>query len=247
MKYEIETLDAKTWLIKEFDDTSSVYMYLLEGEREAMLIDAGFGTIPLDRIVKELTSLPVSLLLTHGHGDHIGGAGYFETVLMMEADMPLYRSHSERAMREAFAQDVSAPVKEDITFLGDCRFFDLGGRTLEIIETPGHSLGSICILDKERRWLFTGDTCCKAHVLFFLPCSGTLEGYKEALEAMYARRGEYDITWPAHHARPVENEIILEFIEATELLLAGKLESRTCQGPFGSYRLAEYKHVGIEY
>ena len=71
--------------------------------------------------------------------------------------------------------------------------------------------------------------------------------YKNAMEMLWQRRDEYDLTWPGHHAKPVEKDIILQFIEAAELLGEGKLASRVCESPFGSYRLAEYKDVGIEF
>ena len=66
MQYRTEQLDQHTWLIEEYNETSSVYMYLLEGEREALLIDTGNGTIPLEEICRELTGLPVTVALTHG-------------------------------------------------------------------------------------------------------------------------------------------------------------------------------------
>ena len=67
------------------------------------------------------------------------------------------------------------------------------------------------------------------------------------MRSLWQRRDEYDLTWPGHHAKPVEKDIILQFIEAAELLGEGKLASRVCESPFGSYRLAEYKDVGIEF
>lgn len=56
-------------------------------------------------------------------------------------------------------------VNEEVSYIKDGDVFDLGGYTIEVIATPGHSLGCVCFLDKERRWLFAGDSCCKAHML----------------------------------------------------------------------------------
>ena len=77
-KYEVFQIDENTWRIEEYNSLCNVYMYLLTGEREALLIDAGYGNIPLDQIVASLTTLPVQVILTHGHYDHIGGTGLFD-------------------------------------------------------------------------------------------------------------------------------------------------------------------------
>ena len=67
MNYHIEKLNEQTWLIEEYSNTASAYMYLLTGREKALLIDTGFGTIPLKSICEELTVLPVTVALTHGH------------------------------------------------------------------------------------------------------------------------------------------------------------------------------------
>ena len=73
MNYHIEKLNEQTWLIEEYSNTASAYMYLLTGREKALLIDTGFGTIPLKSICEELTVLQVTVALTHGHVDHIEG------------------------------------------------------------------------------------------------------------------------------------------------------------------------------
>ena len=82
--------------------------------------------------------------------------------------------------------------------------FDLGNRTLEIIETPGHSPGSVSILDREHRWLFTGDTCCQADVLLQIEYSQSPEVYLKSINKLIERESQYDKTWPGHHKWPVE-------------------------------------------
>ena len=81
MSFRTETITPGTWLIEEDPGTGvAVYMYLLEGTREALLIDTGYGSFSLKKAVHELTALPVTVLLTHGHLDHIGGSAEFEHV-----------------------------------------------------------------------------------------------------------------------------------------------------------------------
>lgn len=248
MKYRVEQIDSQTWLIEEYDDRTSVYMYLLTGVREAVLLDTGLGSFPLKQVCEKLTDLPITVILTHGHVDHIGGSGMFERVYLHKADKELYQLHKNDQMRKLYSQeDHLLPVKEDVLLLEGTESFDLGGRTLRIVETPGHSVGSVCILDEERRWLFVGDTCCKAHVLLQLEYSASLETYIESMQKLLALESEYDLIWPGHHSKPVSKEIPRQFLEASELLRDGKLESLSIKTMRGTARLAEYKDVGIEF
>ena len=249
MQYRTEQLDQHTWLIEEYNETSSVYMYLLEGEREALLIDTGNGTIPLEEICRELTGLPVTVALTHGHADHIGGTGHFESVWIARADEPLYRLHSTDELRRIFAGAEYAPAKaaEELQFFEEGRVFDLGGRTVEVIATPGHSVGSVCFLDRERRQMFTGDTCCKAHVLLQLDHAAPIEIFLDSIRKLLDLQDYYDITWPGHHEKPVAKDVIRQFLTAAEGLLSGMMEGREMEHPAGKCRLLEYRDIGIEY
>lgn len=248
MKYRVEQIDSQTWLIEEYNGRTSVYMYLLAGVREAVLLDTGMGAIPLKQICEELTDLPITVILTHGHVDHIGGSGMFEQVYLHKADKELYQLHKKEGMRKSYSQeDHLLPVKEEVLLLEGTESFDLGGRTLRIVETPGHSVGSVCILDEERRRLYVGDTCCKAHVLLQLEYSASLDIYIESMRKLLTLENEYDLIWPGHHSKPVSKEIPRQFLEASELLRDGKLESSSVKTALGTTRLAEYKDVGIEY
>jgi len=249
MNYSIENLDEHTWLIKEGDGPASVYMYLLEGENKALLIDTGMGAIPLDKICKELTEKPVTVVLTHGHVDHIGSSGLFDDVYMSHADIDLYRLHSGDEIRHMFANEQLNPVKEDDKLLPiePEHVFDLGGRKLKCIEVPGHTLGCICLLDETRRWLFTGDTCCKAHVLLQMDYNAGLDAYAESIDTLIDMNDLYDITWPGHHTKPVEKEVLYLFSEAAHGLLEGELKGTEVELPMGKSMLLDYKGIGIEY
>lgn len=69
MDYQIFQLDEHSWMIQEGQGTSAVYMYLLEGEKTAALIDTGMGMIPLGGITQSLTDKPIVGILTHGPFD----------------------------------------------------------------------------------------------------------------------------------------------------------------------------------
>lgn len=106
MSNQTEKIAPGTWLIEENPGTgAAVYMYLLEGTHEALLIDTGYGSFPLKETVRELTDLPVTVILTHGHLDHIGGSAAFDRVLLHEGDGECYRLHAGKKERELFGID----------------------------------------------------------------------------------------------------------------------------------------------
>lgn len=247
MKHREKKLDEHTWVIEEYDNKVSVYMYLLEGEKEALLIDTGLGAITLYTICKELTDRPITVVLTHGHVDHIGGTGAFDKVWLAKEDEALYHAHSELKVRNIFTKEELLPVKEQLLYFTRHMIFDLGKRTVEVIPTPGHSVGSVCLLDKERRWLFTGDTCCKAHVLLQMQYAAPILTYRKSIQYLWNRQQDYDITWPGHHDKPVEKQVIKDFLEAVDGIINGTMEGELTELPMGKARLLEYKEIGIEY
>ena len=247
MNYHIEKLNEQTWLIEEYSNTASAYMYLLTGKEKALLIDTGFGTIPLKSICEELTVLPVTVALTHGHVDHIGGTGEFEEVWLAKEDKELYEAHSREAVRHIFTQDELLPVKENCSYFENEMVFEIGDRPVRVVRTPGHSVGSVCFLDEKNRWMFTGDTCCKAHVLLQMEFAASMQTYKKSLEKLIAMESLYDITWPGHHIKPVEKQVIHDFLTAVEGITDGTMEGVWTQLPMGKARLLEYKEIGIEY
>lgn len=247
MKYETEKLNEQTWLIAEYNETAGSYMYLLAGSQKALLIDTGFGTIALKKICEELVHLPVTVALTHGHADHIGGTGAFDEVWLAEEDKELYRLHSKESVRRIFTQDRLLPVKETCHYYEEEMTFDLGSRKVRIIKTPGHSVGSVCFLDEKNRWMFTGDTCCRAHVLLQLEYAAAMEVYRNSLEKLIHMEPLYDLTWPGHHSRPVDRQVIHDFLIAVNGILDGTMEGVIRKLPMGEARLLEYKEIGIEY
>lgn len=232
MGYTIHNLDDTTWLIEEEADCN-VYMYLLAGEKEALLIDTGYGTVPLDTIVSSLTDLPVRVLCTHGHFDHVGGNRFFPSVMMHRCDMALYREETDQATDPC-----------SIQWFDHSFTMDLGNRLLEVFPVPGHTQGCVAILDVQRRQLFTGDTCCKGAVLLHFDHSAGLEAFRNSIHSILAMQDRFDTTWPSHHAKPVALDILQQFQEAADLLLDGSARGTPVSD---SARIFEQKDISILY
>ena len=245
MGYSVQTLDEKTWLIEE-EASCNVYMYLLAGESKAVLLDTGYGTLNLPEIVAGLTDLPVTVLCTHGHFDHIGGVSFFDDVLMHRADRELYHEH--RHVVRQIAPDCIAPESDaELTWFDGNMTLDLGGRTLEVFHVPGHTKGCVAVLDVERRQLFTGDTCCKAAVLLNFDHSADVATFRSSIESILAKQDRYDTTWPSHHAKPVGVEIPQQFLEACNLLQSGNAHVVDVENPFGNAKMLAYQDICILY
>ncbi len=181
-------------LIKGIDFECCIW--LVEGNRSALLIDTGLGLGDLRREVEEYTSLPYKVVNTHGHGDHSGGNYCFDEVYMHKDALPCAEIALE--MTEMFAspekveaikrQMAEKPVK--INYINEGYVFDLGGRTLEVIETPGHTPGDITLFDRENGLLFSGDCMLKyMDVLLVVPQTVSVAKYAESMHKLTALEG----------------------------------------------------------
>ncbi len=193
--------------VRCISDEGEVNAYLIEGSRKALLVDTGYGRRSIDRCVAKLTKLPVEVLLTHGHGDHAGGVGPFGRAYAHEADWKLV------------GPSLPEGVRVRLFAITDGDRLDLGGRVLQVIGTPGHTPGSVCVLDAAHRLLFAGDTSNRMTWLF-LKESLPLETYLASLRKLNARAQEFDTVLPGHGA-PLDAAFIGEQIACAEQIVSG--------------------------
>ena len=186
-------------------------VYLVEGEDRAVLIDAGAWMPQLDKAVAALTDKPVTVLLTHGHGDHVGGVTCFQEVWIHPADTSLLGNATEHGFTG------------EIKYLSDGQVFDLGGRQLEVLYTPGHTSGSVTFFDKEHHYGFSGDAFGSTNLLLFT------NSFRILIEtctrpAEYMQANGIDKLYPGHYGGPnVETlQRVLDMKKMSEELLAGK-------------------------
>ena len=189
---------------------SGELMYLVLGEEKAALLDTGSGIGSLKACVDELTELPVTVLLTHGHVDHAMGAIEFDDVYMNRRDDYIYIQHGDIEFRKGGLSMVAPGVEvteadliptADINTLKDMRggdVFDLGGVHIDVYDCPGHTLGSVVFLIREERTLLLGDAC-NEFTFMFDSYSTTITEYRPALEALLAQvDGKYDRVLLSH-------------------------------------------------
>ena len=177
-------------------DCMGVCMTLIEGEREALLVDTGYGVEDVAAFAATLTDKPLTVLLTHNHHDHALGARWFDKTVMMPADQaewPVFTGEAKRRVVFGQAQSKGLPVTESDFLAGDCRMpyavhggeIDLGGLTVEIIPCPGHTPGSCVVFVPQRELLLTGDDWNPCTWLFFEAALGVKQ-YRENVRSLQA-------------------------------------------------------------
>ena len=233
--YHIEKVSDYIYQITSKENTNC---QLIVGTEKALLFDTGYGIGNLAEEVKKITSLPVIVVNSHGHLDHINGNNQFEgTIYIHEADLALAGNHScmncragavenakhtpnflehteENILPEGFDADsyIHATMPE-WTFVEEGHTFDLGGITLEVIHFPGHTVGSIGLWDAQDKILFIGDAFGPFTWLFADEAS-TLSEYTKTLYKAKALEPKFML---AGHAlmplRPVDLEYYIDCAE----------------------------------
>ena len=210
--------------------------YLIVGSTRAMLFDTGIGVAPIRPVVESLTSLPVTVLNSHTHFDHVGGNWEFADIAAMdtpftranEAGQPHARVASEVSDASFChgasrgldtAKYVSRPWRATET-VRDGSTFDLGGRRLEILSAPGHTPDAIALLDRAHGLLWTGDSYYDGPIYLF-GRETDLAGYEKSIARLATLVPSLTQLLPAHNTARVEPEALTRTLSAIRAIRAG--------------------------
>lgn len=223
--FTVTQIDADTYAISEPGHWERCISYLVLGTRYAALIDTGLGIANIRRLTDSLMELPVKVLTTHVHWDHIGGHGLYDEIYVHEADsdwlvrglpLPLSMIRND-LMREPltrpappeFSPDSYTPYTGQPTgLLQDGDVIDLGGRQLLALHTPGHSPGHLCFLDTARGYLFTGDLLYQGTLYAFYPSTDPV-AYAASIARLAELPGIKKLL-PAHNDLDIPLDLLAE-------------------------------------
>lgn len=196
--------------------------YLVYDENnDGIVIDPGYEA---DKIINEIRNKKCNvkyIVITHAHADHMGAlkkvqeytnAKVLVHIKDLEALLDKQENYAEmlNVEKQNISEDVVKTVKdEDLIIAGNLKF--------EVIHTPGHTAGCICLLEKNGNKLFTGDTIFKDSYGRCDLYSGDFEAMVESLRKVFARFEDIMI-YPGHG----ENVNLIRAKKYIKMLMAMK-------------------------
>ncbi len=229
--------------------------FLVEGADRAVLIDTGIGVGNLGEVIRELTDLPVTVVTTHAHWDHVGGNRWFVDIRAPKgAHAALRAGWSDDRMRRALdpselsgalpvgtdPDHAGIPPLTDIVTIADGDTLDLGGRSLNIIAAPGHASDLIVLLDRVNGILFGTDAVYAAALYAQMPDSD-LTVYLRTLQTLSELVPDLRVVYSSHGTVPFAPDLIVRMTAAMAEVIGG----RHPDGQEAGGRLHDFGAFGI--
>jgi glyoxylase-like metal-dependent hydrolase (beta-lactamase superfamily II) len=185
--WRVEKLAPATWAIGEPASDPDNYAYLLVGKRRALLIDSGATRDhDMSRVVAGLTALPVTVVPSHLHHDHTNGRGHFRNIGLIDLPDTRGRADGNYVRLSRYQYGRWSPVEFTVTqWIKPGETIDLGGRSVTILSTPGHTTSSVSIWEPAGRRLYTGDFLYPTTLYAFAPDS-SLSTYVATIDRLLA-------------------------------------------------------------
>lgn len=224
--------------VYRIDSAEQVNMELFVGRDRALLFDTGYGYGDLKKVIRDITALPLIIVNSHGHVDHTcGNCQFTEDIYIHPADMELCAQHNSYEMRRGAVENGRHTLNyatnqvEDILPEGfdenayvnagygklvpveEGQVFDLGGITLEVVEVPGHTRGSIGLLYHEAKIFYAGDAM-NPFLWLFAPEATMLSGYIATLKK--AEVLDFHELVIAHGPGTLPKTVLADYMDAAE-------------------------------
>jgi len=236
--FEVYRIRPGIFAIYEPHQLEEVISYLIVGENRALMFDTGMGIGNIQAVVAALTKLPVSIVNSHTHNDHVGDNWRFTDVYGMDTDFTRSnaRGSKEDAQAELAPDEICGALPPgfdakaystrpfQIThWLHDGDKIDLGGRTLQVIGTPGHTPDAIALLDQKNGLLFTGDTFYAGPIYLYRP-ETDLDVYLASVQKLAAMAPHLQLLLPAHNVPVADPGNLPKVVTAMQQVRRGEVK-----------------------
>ncbi|GAB5525102.1 MAG: hypothetical protein Roseis2KO_29740 [Roseivirga sp.] len=262
--FKVYEVGDDVYAIAEPYNFQEIISYLILGTEKALLFDTGMGLSSISNVVKELTELPIVVLNSHTHYDHIGGNHEFDQVLAM--NHPYTQNRADKGLSHSVVQHevtTDALCLNHLPGLDTAGYhikpfaiseyiaggstIDIGGRSLEVIAVPGHTPDAIALLDEANGYLWTGDTFYEAPIWLF-DLETDLKIYQQSIEKLGALASRLKAVFPAHNTPVASPERLPELVTAFSQVLSGKkkaVNSKDSDHASNDALLFEFEHFSF--
>jgi glyoxylase-like metal-dependent hydrolase (beta-lactamase superfamily II) len=253
--FEVYRVAPGTFAIYEPHQSEETIGYLILGSKKAILLDTGMGISDVHKVVMELINgaakdggvkppLQVIVLNSHTHDDHVGGNWQFDTIYSMDTDFS--RQNAKGSVEDAQAEIAPGEICGELPkgfdpqsyrtkpwkitkYVHDGEVIDLGGRSIEILSTPGHTPDAITLFDRAYGLLFTGDTYYPAPIWLYRP-ETDMDAYTKSIARLAALAPQVKVVIGAHNIPVAPASVLPALVTAFADLRAGKASCKP-QGP----------------
>jgi len=260
--FEVYEIATDLFVFYEPRHYEGTIVNLIIGEEKAALIDTGCGIGNLRKAVETVTDKPVIVINTHTHLDHLGSNRQFGEIAMF--DHPLSHRVAEKGVSHEIvlteilgenlvtgawplgfdADGFALPPFKVRHWLKDGDRFDLGGRDLEVLYTPGEAPDHICLLDRTHRLLFCGDILLQGPVWTHLE-GGSLKDLLATYQRLMYFFDDFDYLMPGHNQPWLDKSFLPEALAGAEKVLSGEAKFREITDPWNR-RLKQYAFGRLE-
>ncbi len=259
--FEVYKVSERTFSICEPGHLDGAISYLIEGRNKAVLLDTGMGIGDIKKVIEHLTRLKVFVVNSHTHFDHVGDNHQFDEIAVFDDDFEIDNLERGQTIEELSPKRLYRPLPKGFDpkaykilpskpthLLKHEELIDLGDRKLKVLHTPGHSPGSICLLDTKSRELFTGDTFYLSSLLANLPESDSL-AYSRTADYLASLAPSISVLRPSHddsRRQPfAESEFLTRLAEAYQDIKAEKANFGLGVCPYTGVKIRDYRFEGF--
>lgn len=237
--FDVYEVQDSIYAIHEPYQWQEVISYLIIGKEFALLFDTGNGIGDIKKIVSQITSLPIRVLNSHSHYDHVGGNADFDFIYGMDTEFTATRKKGlphERVAEEVSDEALCKPLPDGVLaenhvirpyeideYVSEGFTINLGNRILEVISIPGHTPDAIGLWDKENGLLWTGDTFYQGAIWLFAKETNLVD-YTSSIRRLAEMSQSLKHLLPAHNVPLVDPSLLVELDTALSQIEKGTVK-----------------------